>query len=241
MTLFDAHSQTRPHMEYSQIIAYWTALCMSCAPNVNPATTAAIITIESKGNPLAIGDNTTHQSYFPKDRESAVKLAQSLLNQKHSIDIGLMQINSIHIKPMRLNLNNLFDSCYNISVGSRILTEFYVKHSKTSSNPQETLMKAISSYNTGHPFKGYYNGYVQKMLKSVNYAFTTPQAQKQYDPLKATSTVTTPETETLQDSKSETLIASTDPERTETLSASPEAQEQGQTSFFIQKPHKPQN
>lgn len=222
-------------MDYSQIIAYWTALCMSCAPNVNPATTAAIITIESKGNPLAIGDNKTHKSYFPKNKESAIKIAQSLLDQKHSIDIGIMQINSTHIKPMRLSLNRLFDSCYNINVGSRILTDFYVKHSKTSKDPQEALLKAISAYNTGSPVNGFYNGYVQKMLKSVNYAFIQQQPQiSSFDITKPVSTHNS-KTETLQALKPETLIASNNYEETEPLLESPE---EPQTSFFYKNQNK---
>jgi type IV secretion system protein VirB1 len=226
-------------MDYSQAIAYWTSLCLSCAPNVNPATTAAIITIESKGNPFAIGDNTTHKSYTPKSREAAVNIAQSLLNQKHSIDIGLMQINSIHIKPMRLNLNDLFDSCYNISVGSRILTDFYVKHAKTSSNQQETLMKAISSYNTGHPYKGYYNGYVQKMLKSVNYAYDGTRSNTSYKSSKVSKSSKTPKSskssKSIPESKTETLLVSSNLENPETLQ---ESQEKPVTSFFIQKRNK---
>ena len=213
-------------MDYSQAIAYWTSLCLSCAPNVSPATTTAIITIESRGNPLAIGDNTTHKSYSPKNAESAVKIAQSLLDQKHSIDIGLMQVNSAHIKSMHLNLTSLFDSCYNISVGSRILTDFYVKHSKTSPNFQEALLKAISSYNTGNPYKGYYNGYVSKILKSVNYDFVTPQPQQSQNYTNTSNASTVTE----EDSKPITLIASSDFKNSET---NQDSQEQPVTSFFI--------
>lgn len=213
-------------MDYSQAIAYWTSLCLSCAPNVSPVTTTAIITIESKGNQFAIGDNTTHKSYSPKDAKSAVKIAQSLLNQKHSIDIGLMQVNSTHIKSMHLNLASLFDSCYNISVGSRILTDFYVKHSKTSSSSQEALLKAISSYNTGNPYRGYYNGYVSRMLKSVNYAFITPQPQQSQNYTNTSdASITTEEV-----SKPITLIASSDLKKTETHQ---DLLEQPVTSFFI--------
>ena len=131
-----------------------------------------------------------------------------------------------------MNLNSLFDSCYNISVGSHILTDFYEKHSKTSSSPQETLLKAVSSYNTGHPYKGYYNGYVQRMLKSVNYAFNqqnVPTIAKSEETSKPAIIATNDVKQALNP---KTLVVASEFEETETLQGSPKTE---LTSFFFKK------
>ena len=43
------------------------ALMAHCAPTVAPSTMTAIVQVESGGDPLAIGDNTTRRSYYPRD------------------------------------------------------------------------------------------------------------------------------------------------------------------------------
>ena len=72
------------------------ALIAHCAPNVAPATMAAIVNVESGGNSLAIGDNTAGRSYYPRDRATAESLARRLLQAGHSIDAGIAQIDSMN-------------------------------------------------------------------------------------------------------------------------------------------------
>ena len=70
----------------------WAALlslAADCGPVVHPATTAAIIQVESQGNPLAIADNTRRASYIPHTQAEAVRLASQLHQQGHSLDIGV--------------------------------------------------------------------------------------------------------------------------------------------------------
>ena len=142
----------------------FSSLCVQCGPEVNPATTQAIIEIESRGDPLAIHDNDTGKSYKPPSREGAVRIASQLLKQGHSLDLGLMQINSFHLKP-GIDLTQLFDPCFNIGVGTNILAGFYRGHAKNSPHdPADiTLLKALSSYNSGTPYRGKY--YVNRILK----------------------------------------------------------------------------
>jgi type IV secretion system protein VirB1 len=68
------------------------ALMARCAPNVAPSTMAAIVRVESGGNPLAIGDNTTRRSYYPRDRATAELLARRLLNAGHLLDLGCSKV-----------------------------------------------------------------------------------------------------------------------------------------------------
>lgn len=131
-----------------------------CAPTVHPTTIAAIVRVESKGNPYAIFDNTLKLSFSPKTRERAYNIANILINYGHSVDVGVMQINSQHLKPMNLSLWSLLDVCYNINVGGKILTDNYRRYLKNSP-PDQALSKAVSAYNTGHPYRG--SAYVAKV------------------------------------------------------------------------------
>jgi len=144
-------------------LLFTSAMLTDCGPAVSPETTQAIIQVESGGNPLAIGDNTLKRSFSPKTTAEAVELASRLINQGHNIDIGLMQINSCHIRPMNLTLQELFDPCHNIRIGTTILAEFYRQH-KTS-DPVQSLFRALSAYNTGQAWKG--AGYVNKILEAA--------------------------------------------------------------------------
>lgn len=142
-----------------------SALCAQCGPAVSPVTTQAIIKVESGGNPFAIRNNTTRKSYAPKTKIEAIRLATTFLAQGHNIDIGLMQINSQHLKPMKLTLPELFAPCTNIRVGTSILADFYHLHD-TIPDKNQVLFRALSSYNTGSAWRG--PGYINKILAQVN-------------------------------------------------------------------------
>jgi len=149
----------------------------TCGPEVHPATTQAIIEVESKGNPLAIHDNDTRITYAPSSRANALEIATKLLSRHHSIDIGLMQINSWHLRKKKIDCDSLFDPCFNIRTGTKILAAFYRKHrEKSPSDPPDlTLLKSLSSYNTGTPYKG--SRYVTKILKKARNIDHVPTPQ----------------------------------------------------------------
>lgn len=154
---------------------YTSSLLAECGPAVSPETTQAVIQVESAGNPLAIGDNTLKRSFSPGTRAEALALASRLLAQGHNIDLGLMQINSCHIPTMRLTLEELFNPCRNIRIGTTILAEFYRQH-KTA-DPVQSLFRALSAYNTGQAWKGV--EYINKILEAAGagYRVSSPPAQ----------------------------------------------------------------
>ena len=141
-----------------------TTLCSQCGPSVDPSLTKAIIAVESGGNPFAIGDNTARESYFPASKTEAVQLAEYLLSKGHSIDMGLMQINSCHLGKKGLSLDVLFDPCGNVNFGTRLLSENFRIHSGDS-DKRQVLFKALSAYNTGSAWRG--PGYINRILKAV--------------------------------------------------------------------------
>jgi type IV secretion system protein VirB1 len=148
-------------------LVYSAGFLSQCGPAVAPSTTRAIIQVESGGNPLAIGDNNLKKSFAPQTKSEAVSLATQLITQGHSVDLGLMQINSCHLVPMGLTLEDVFNDCQNVRIGTTILSGFYRQY--RTGDPAQSLMKALSAYNTGQAWKG--ADYVNRILLAagVNY------------------------------------------------------------------------
>jgi type IV secretion system protein VirB1 len=125
------------------------ALIRHCAPAVAPSTMAAIVRVESGGDPFAIGDNTTRRSYYPHDRATAERLARRLLGAGHLLDIGIAQIDSMNFAGVGVNAHTIFDPCTNLSIGARILSGDYALAARRYGDGQVALRHAIGMYNTG--------------------------------------------------------------------------------------------
>jgi type IV secretion system protein VirB1 len=114
-----------------------------CAPKVAAVTMAAIVQQESGGNPLAVHDNTTGQSYRPASLAEAARLARTLIQAGHSVDLGLAQINSRNLPALGLNADQAFDPCSNLHAAQVILLRAW-------SQSGGSLRGALSAYNTGN-------------------------------------------------------------------------------------------
>ncbi|MBP9712200.1 MAG: lytic transglycosylase domain-containing protein [Sterolibacterium sp.] len=135
-----------------------------CAPNVAPVTMMAIVKVESAGNPLAINVNGKQRlARQPGSIVEAVAWANWLIDRGYSVDLGLAQVNSRHLRRFGLTAETLLQPCYNIAVGAQILTENYTNASKKFGGGQSALRAAISAYNTGNHTAGFSNGYVRKV------------------------------------------------------------------------------
>ncbi len=125
------------------------SLITQCAPGVAPSTMAAIVQVESGGNPFAIDDNTTRRSYYPRDRASAEALANQLTSAGHLVDMGIAQIDSMNFARLGVNVHTIFDSCTNLRAGSEILSSDYDFAKRRYGSGQIALRHAIGMYNTG--------------------------------------------------------------------------------------------
>jgi type IV secretion system protein VirB1 len=125
------------------------ALLQTCAPSVAPKTMNAIVQVESGGNPLAIGDNTTHRSYAPRSYAEALATANSLIAKGHSVDVGISQVNSANFAGFHTSAAQVLYPCQGLIVGSAILTNAYRWSAATYNEPQRALWGSISAYNTG--------------------------------------------------------------------------------------------
>lgn len=124
-------------------LATLTFLAASCAPQVAAETIAAIAQTESGRDPLAIHDNSTRESHHPAEKGEAAALARQLLRAGHSIDVGLMGINSDNWSWLGLSLEDAFEPCASIRAGAKVLT-------------------SLSVYNSGSPRAGI--GYAVRVL-----------------------------------------------------------------------------
>ena len=135
------------------------ALAHQCAGTVAPATIISIARTESGLNPLAIHDNTTGRSYTPELSNEAIALATDLiLGRRHSVDLGLMQINSANLVASGLDIPHAFDACHSIEAGARIFAGAF----------HRALRVALSTYNTGDPQRGIDNGYVARVESAAS-------------------------------------------------------------------------
>jgi type IV secretion system protein VirB1 len=121
----------------------------ACAPNVAPTTSLAIISVESKGWPWSIHDNTENKGYALRTRAEATRAANDLVQAGHNLDLGLMQVNTSNLNWLGLRIDQVFDPCTNIAAGARILTEDYVSAAHQYGPGQLALYHAFEAYNSG--------------------------------------------------------------------------------------------
>lgn len=124
-------------------------LIAHCAPSVATSTMAAIVQVESGGNPYAIDDNTAHRSYYPRDRSNAEALANRLIEAGHLLDLGIAQIDSMNFPHLGMNVHTAFDPCTNLHAGSAILSSDYRFAERRYGGGEVALHHAIGMYNTG--------------------------------------------------------------------------------------------
>jgi type IV secretion system protein VirB1 len=157
------------HMSMLAVIlggADLNTLVQRCASNVGPITMKAIIAVESSGDSYAINDDTAQHSYSPKTLTEATTIAADLMARGHNFDAGIAQVNSVNFQNEGLGLGNMFEPCWNVRAGSRILGRSYAAATKrlwighTPKTVEEqhlqeqlALRHAFSIYNSGSAYK----------------------------------------------------------------------------------------
>jgi type IV secretion system protein VirB1 len=116
-------------------LAVVTTLALTCAPQVAPATLAAIAQSESGLDPLAVGDNTAHRSYHLAAKSEAIALAAQLAAEGHDLDLGLMQINQRNFGWLGLAAGDAFEPCESLAAGAAVLTALSRYNTGKSSSP----------------------------------------------------------------------------------------------------------
>lgn len=138
------------------------SLSIACAPGVAPETLAAIAWTESRFDPLAIGVNRgPRPGRRARNAADAARIARGLLARGANLDLGVAQINSANLPWLGLSVEDVFDPCRNLAAASGVLRVGY--RLAPGDPPQVGLRRALSRYNTGHPRRGFANGYVARV------------------------------------------------------------------------------
>ncbi len=137
-------------------------LLRDCAGSISPKTMAAVVSVESGANPLAMHDNTQDRSFQPPDMATAISWATQLIGQGDSVDMGLSQVNSTNLPRLGLSIRAAFEPCSNLHAGATILSADYASASAQFGPGQYALRRALSAYNSGSMFAA--QGYVDRIL-----------------------------------------------------------------------------
>jgi type IV secretion system protein VirB1 len=134
----------------------------ACPPGPFPhPTIAAIIAVESGGNPWAVHVNGLRQAQpHPVDAAKATAEALRWIAAGYTVDLGLMQVNSANLSRLGVSVADMFDTCRNIAAGSYILLQDYEGALRDGKTGQDAAAAALSAYNTGNFRAGIENGYV---------------------------------------------------------------------------------
>ena len=140
-------------------------LAQACAPSVHPKTMAAIVMTESAGNQLAINVNGARNPRPAANLAAAIQTARTYIAAGYSVDLGLAQINSRNLARLGLTVEQMFVPCANLAASARILSMNY-RAAGRAGDAQQALRVAFSMYNTGHPARGFGNGYVARVERA---------------------------------------------------------------------------
>lgn len=133
---------------------------LGCQIEVPAIQMSAIVRTESSAHPFAIGVVGHYLSRQPTSQVEANQVVSRLVEGKYNYSVGIAQVNQSNFKPYGLHQGNMFDTCTNLSVGSKILKACHDQH--------QDWQKAYSCYYSGNAVTGFRHGYVAKVLKNLS-------------------------------------------------------------------------
>jgi len=145
-------------------------LAKDCAPGIHVDTLKALISIESSGNPFAIGVVNGVLERQPKSIEEAISTAKRLEREGFNFSMGLSQVNRHNLPKYGETYESIFEPCRNLKTGAAILTECFTRASVKLKDNQAALRAALSCYYSGNFSRGFrpdapgQPSYVQKVV-----------------------------------------------------------------------------
>ena len=167
------------NVRYSQ--SQMIVLLNNCAPHAALNTMLAVATTESAFHPYAISINRPQQiassiglnnqaielARQPNSKLEAILWMRWLLQHHISVSVGLLQVSTENAARFHFTPEQLFDPCTNIAVGANLLAEAYAAQVQAAPFDPDALLHALSVYNSGIANFGFYNGYVDRILKNA--------------------------------------------------------------------------
>lgn len=131
---------------------------------------AAIVRVESSGNPYAIGVVKGRLARQPRNKEEAIATARALEQGGWNFSMGVGQVNRYNLAKYGLTYDTVFDPCTNLKAASAILSECYQRAANSKTHGSNALGAALSCYYSGNFTTGYRHGYVQKVVSRASTA-----------------------------------------------------------------------
>jgi type IV secretion system protein VirB1 len=120
-----------------------------CAPMVAPSTMAAIVRVESGGNPMAMWNNSTRSMVIPGSRAQAIRYLRHAMAAGQRVDVGLAQVDTGNFAAFGLRPQNAFNACANLRAGGEILHMDWQQALSSGYRGQQALYHAFEAYNSG--------------------------------------------------------------------------------------------
>jgi len=145
-----------------------SALIAACGIVAQADLLAAIVRVESGGNPIALAVNGAVELVrAPRDLDDAAAMARWLAAHGYNFDAGLAQVNSANLARLGLDTSSVFEPCANLRAASRLLGECYKRALRRWDDAERAMTAALSCYNTGDFTRGVRNGYVGALRASA--------------------------------------------------------------------------
>jgi type IV secretion system protein VirB1 len=145
------------------------ALAVQCGLFADREVLAAIVRVESRGNPYALAVNgDVELERNPRNRGEAVVMAHWLQDHGYNFDAGLAQVNSANLARLGLDVVSVFDPCSNLRAASRVLRECHDRAMARLGRGDQAVAAALSCYNTGDFARGVRSGYVAAVRSNVS-------------------------------------------------------------------------
>ena len=120
-----------------------------------------VVRVESSFNPYAIGVVGARLARQPRSLDEAVATAYRLERDGYNFSLGLAQVNRHNLANQGLSrYEDAFAACPNLAAGARILRDC---HARAGGDWD----KAFSCYYSGNFVRGFRDGYVQKVRRSM--------------------------------------------------------------------------
>ncbi len=140
-----------------------STLLSTCAPQVHPGTAAALVAVESSGNPHAIGVVGGALVRQPTNLREGIATARALHAGGWNFSVGLGQINLHSFSRLGLSIESAFNPCTNLAAMQTVLGECFTSVPRDRSEAVR-LRDALSCYYSGNFSTGHRHGYVRKVV-----------------------------------------------------------------------------
>jgi type IV secretion system protein VirB1 len=142
-------------------------LTARCAPQVDAASSRAVVAVESGFNPHAIGVVGGVLHHQPRSRAQAEATARQLLSNGWNFSLGLAQINVRNLDRLGLTPAQALERCTNLAAMQTLLLECFERAQRSSRPAQRALRQALSCYYSGDFVTGVRHGYVARVAAAA--------------------------------------------------------------------------